>query len=132
MLTREGKNLPLTEITAKNYLVEDNERGYYHCKLERKLFDGATGARLSRPFVQKFDVKGFSVLYRNLVESGYDVEVLHDPTAKPKDVPAEVKDAPAVKKATTSVKEVPAEVLDFTAEEPVRDEKVEKPTKGGE
>lgn len=125
MLTREGKNLPLTEITAENYLVEDNERGFYHCRLERKLFDGASGERLSRPFVQKFDVKGFSVLYRNLVESGYDVEVLHDPTAKPKDVPAKVKDADAVKE------DADAEVLDFTADEPVRVVKEEKPRKGG-
>lgn len=131
MLTREGKNLPLTEITAENYLVEDNERGFYHCRLERKLFDGATGERLSRPFIQKFDVKGFSVLYRNLVESGYDVEVLHDPTAKPKDVPAKVKDAPVVKKEADAVKEVPAEVLDFTADEPVKVVKEEKPRKGG-
>lgn len=116
--------MPLTEITAENYLVEDNERGFYHCRLERKLFDGATGERLSRPFIQKFDAKGFAGLYRNLVESGYDVEVLHDPTATPKA-------ATAVKKAATAVKDVPAEVLDFTADETVRAEKVEKPTKGG-
>ena len=109
--------MPLTEITAENYLVEDNERGFYHCRLERKLFDGATGERLSRPFIQKFDAKGFAGLYRNLVESGYAVEVLHDPTATPK--------------AATAVKDVPAEVLDFTADETVRPEKVEKPTKGG-
>lgn len=83
MLTKEGKNLPLIEITAENYLVDDNERGFYHCKLERKLFDQSTSARLSRPFVQKFDVKGFAGLYRNLIESGYDVEILHDPTARP-------------------------------------------------
>lgn len=117
MLTREGKNLPLTEITAENYLVEDNERGFYHCMLERKLFDGATGERLSRPFIQKFDAKGFAGLYRNLVESGYDVKVLHDPTATPK--------------AATAVREVPAEVLDFTADKPVKGEKEAKPTKGG-
>lgn len=109
--------MPLTEITAENYLVEDNERGFYHCMLERKLFDGATGERLSRPFIQKFDAKGFAGLYRNLVESGYDVKVLHDPTATPK--------------AATAVKDVPAEVLDFTADETVRAQKVEKPTKGG-
>lgn len=109
--------MPLTEITAENYLVEDNERGFYHCRLERKLFDGATGERLSRPFIQKFDAKGFAGLYRNLVESGYDVEVLHDPTATPK--------------AATAVKDVPAEVLDFTADEPVTVAKEAKPTKGG-
>ena len=106
--------MPLTEITAENYLVEDNERGFYHCRLERKLFDGATGERLSRPFIQKFDAKGFAGLYRNLV----------DPTATPKA-------ATAVKKEATAVKDVPAEVLDFTADETVRAEKVEKPTKGG-
>lgn len=124
MLTREGKNLPLTEITAENYLVEDNERGFYHCRLERKLFDGATGERLSRPSIQKFDAKGFAGLYRNLVESGYDVKVLHDPTATPKA-------ATALKKEATAVKDVPAEVLDFTADETVRAEKEAKPTKGG-
>ena len=116
--------MPLTEITAENYLVEDNERGFYHCRLERKLFDGATGERLSRPFIQKFDAKGFAGLYRNLVESGYDVKVLHGPTATPKA-------GTAVKKEATAVKDVPAEVLDFTADETVRAEKVEKPTNGG-
>ena len=116
--------MPLTEITAENYLVEDNERGFYHCMLERKLFDGATGERLSRPFIQKFDAKGFAGLYRTLVESGYDVEVLHNPTATPKA-------ATAVKKAVTAVKDGPAAGLEFTADEAVRAEKVEKPTKGG-
>lgn len=82
MLTKDGKNLPLTEVTAENYLVEDREKGFYHCKLERVLFSSTDGSRLSRPFVQKFDVKGFEGLYRNLIESGYSVDILHDPTAK--------------------------------------------------
>ena len=76
--------MPLTEITAENYLVEEHERGFYHCRLERKLFSSVDGSRLSRPFIQKFDVKGFDRLYRTLVESGYDVDILHDPTAQAK------------------------------------------------
>ena len=81
----------------------------------------SSGSRLGR---KVFLAKGFAGLYRNLVESGYDVKVLHDPTATPKA-------ATAVKKEATAVKDVPAEVLDFTADETVRAEKVEKPTKGG-
>lgn len=94
MLTKEGTNLPLTEITAANYVVEENDKDFYHCKLERKLFSSTDGSRISRPFVQMFDVKGFEMLYRNLVEQGYSVEILHDPTAKVE----EVKDEPKTRK----------------------------------
>lgn len=112
MLTREGKNLPLTEITAENYLVDERERGFYHCKMERKLFDGASGVRLSRPFIQKFERKGFDGLYRSLVESGYDIVILHDPTK-----------AVAVKSAAV---DVPAGVLDLDAETPTKGGKPRK------
>lgn len=99
MLTKEGKNLPVLDITAENYLVEDFEKGFYHCKLERKLFSSTDGSRLSRPEIQKFEPKGFERIYRNLRELGYDVEILYDPTKKEAETAAETPAKAEVKPA---------------------------------
>ena len=131
MLTREGKNLPLTEITAENYLVDERERGFYHCKMERKLFDGALGVRLSRPFIQKFERKGFDGLYRNLVESGYDIVILHDPTKaeQPKAEPRLKAEPEPVEVSQPEAIDVPAGVFDLGAEETPKEQP--KEVKGG-
>lgn len=81
--------MPVSEITAENYLVEEREKGFFHCKLEIKAFNPNTGERLSHPFIQKFDAKGFEQMLFNLKKLGYSVEILHDPTHKVKEAPAE-------------------------------------------
>lgn len=81
--------MPVTEITADNYQVAENEKGFYHCKLEIKAFSPTTGERLSRPFIQKFDAKGFETMLFNLRKLGYSVDILHDPTRKVETKPAE-------------------------------------------
>ena len=59
----------------------DGEQGDYHCIIEIKQFDPKTGRRLSKPRVQKFDVKVWQTgIERNLRQQGYDVTVLHNPT----------------------------------------------------
>lgn len=80
----------MTEITADNYLVEDKEKGYFHCKMEIKAFNPTTGERLSRPYIQKFDAKGFEDMLYRLKKLGYTVDILHDPTKPVKvETPAE-------------------------------------------
>lgn len=104
MLTREGKEVLVTEITAENYLVEENEKGFFHCKLEIKAFSPTTGERLSRPYIQKFDAKGFEQMLFNLKKLGYSVDILHDPTRKVEEKPAEASVETESEEAAVDVK----------------------------
>lgn len=74
------KDVPLPEVTAENYIIPDGEEGTYHCRIEQRQFNPNTGERLSRPFIQKFPAKMWPVLYRNLRQQGWTVDILHDPT----------------------------------------------------
>ena len=76
------KDVDVTQVTAQNYIVPDDERGVYHCIVEVRKFDANTGRRLSIPRVQKFGKKEFETIIReNLHRQGYTVEILYDPTA---------------------------------------------------
>lgn len=80
MLTKDHTDVPVTQITAENYLVPANEKHLYHVKLEVRKFDENTGRRLSQPIVQKFGFKSFrESLISELKKQGYTVEILHDP-----------------------------------------------------
>lgn len=74
------KDVPITEVTAENYLVPKGEEGSFHVVQEIKTFDQRTGKRLSRPRVQKYGVKEFPSVKRILLQQGYDLTVLYDPT----------------------------------------------------
>lgn len=101
--------MPLTEITADNYLVEESEKGYFHCKLEVKAFNANTGERLSKPYIQKFDAKGFESMLYNLNKLGYSVEILHDPTKPQSERKAEQETAAVdVQKAKEQAKKLKA------------------------
>ena len=77
----EGKkDVPITEVTAENYIVPDKEQGDYHVVLEVRQFDPKTGKRLSKPRIQKFDPKTWNTVGRVLRQQGYDLTILHDPT----------------------------------------------------
>lgn len=84
MLVKFGegtKDVPLTEVTAENYIVPEGEESTYHVLQELKNFDRRTGKRLSRPVVQKYDAKVFQTQQRRWLQSlGYDITILHDPT----------------------------------------------------
>lgn len=84
MLVKFGdgtKDVPLTEVTAENYIVPKGEESTYHVLQELKNFDRRTGKRLSRPVVQKYDAKVFQTQQRRWLQSmGYDFTILHDPT----------------------------------------------------
>ena len=75
------KDVDVTQVTAENYIVPEDEQALYHCIVEVRKFDPNTGRRLSVPRVQKFGKKEFETLVRdNLRQQGYTVEILYNPT----------------------------------------------------
>lgn len=74
------KDVDILNVTAENYIVPENEKHVYHCKIERRKFNQETGARLSRPRIQKFNQKIFETLIsKRLPLQGYTIEILHNP-----------------------------------------------------
>ena len=68
---------------ADGYRVDKAEAHIVHVQLEIPQFDSLTGARLSKPFVQKFGVKEFEAAKENGGFTGYAVKVLHSPAFAP-------------------------------------------------
>lgn len=76
------KDVALTEVNKDNYIVPENEKHLYHCKLEMVKFDSSTGKRLSAPRIQKFGQKVYeSTIIPSLKRQGYTIELLYSPTA---------------------------------------------------
>lgn len=82
MITKNGRDLPIEQITSENYEVPRGEEMVYHVKIEVKQFNQKTGERISRPQIQKFGMKTWQGSVRDsLVKQGYTIDVLHDPMA---------------------------------------------------
>lgn len=80
MKTKDGRDLPVLEITADNYIVPQGEEMHVHAKIEVTQFDPKTGRRISRPVIQKFGMKEWqSGVNSSLRKQGYTIEILHDP-----------------------------------------------------
>ena len=75
------KDVPLSEVTAANYLVPQNEVGFWHVLQEKEEYNRQTGKRMSRPVLQKYDTKAYPATRKYLVDAGYTITVLHDPEA---------------------------------------------------
>jgi hypothetical protein len=73
------KDVPLSEVTADNYIVPQGEERHWHVIQEKKEFDRNTGKRLSRPVLQKYDTKAYPATRNYLIQAGYTITVLHDP-----------------------------------------------------
>ena len=73
------KDVPLSEVTAANYIVPSKEVRFWHVLQEKVEFDRNTGKRLSRPVLQKYDKKAFPATQKYLKDAGYTITVLHDP-----------------------------------------------------
>lgn len=120
--TEEGglRNAPLLEVTRENFVVPKGEEHLYHCRIERKQFDAKTGKRLSVPAYQIFGKKFFETFgLHNLVQQGYDVDVLHDPILWERDHAAELaaaKKAAEEAAAAKAAAEKEAERAALTAE----------------
>lgn len=74
------KDVPILEVNAANYIVPQGEEGTYHCRIEQQQFNPQDGRRLSRPRIQKFEAKSFPSVKRNLLQQGWTLDVLYDPT----------------------------------------------------
>lgn len=74
------KTSQLLELTKENYKVLETEQNVYHARIEVKQFDPATGKRISKPLLQKFEAKGFKEMLPGLQRQGFTVDVLYDPT----------------------------------------------------
>ena len=81
MITKSGKDVSLEALTPGEYIVPKGEERFYHCLIEVKQFSRTTGAKQSKPRLQKFGLKAFRKSIReNLVKQGYTITVLHDPS----------------------------------------------------
>lgn len=80
MIAKNGRDLPIEQITSENYVVPRGEEHVYHVKIEVKQFNSKTGERISRPRIQKFGMKTWESSVRDsLRKQGYTMEILHDP-----------------------------------------------------
>lgn len=73
------KDVPLSEVTAANYIVPQREERHWHVLQEKVEFDRNTGKRLSQPMLQKYDKKSYTTTEKYLRDAGYTITVLHDP-----------------------------------------------------
>ena len=73
------KDVPLSEVTPANYIVPQGEEKSWHVIQEKKEFDRNTGKQLSRPVLQKYDMKCYPQTRKYLMDAGYTITVLHDP-----------------------------------------------------
>lgn len=80
MITKDGRDTAIENLTAGNYIVPKGEERFYHAVIEVKQFDPKTGKRISTPRVQKFGKKIFETsVLANLKKQGYEVTILHNP-----------------------------------------------------
>ena len=80
MITKDGRDTPIANLTADNYIVPQGEERLYHAVIEVVQFDQKTGKRISRPRVQKFGKKTFeAIVEKSLRKQGYTITILHDP-----------------------------------------------------
>ena len=82
MLTKDGRDTPIEKLTPDNYIVPKGEEKDYHAVIEVRQFDSKTGARISKPRIQKFNKKIFEThVAESLRKQGYTITILHDPNA---------------------------------------------------
>ena len=75
------KDVPLSEVTAANYIVPQGEERHWHVIQEKVEYDRQTGKKLSRPVLQKYDTKSYPTTEKYLRDAGFTITVLHDPIA---------------------------------------------------
>lgn len=98
MRTKDGRDLPVAEITAANYIVPQGEEMSVHARIEVRQFDPKTGARISTPRIQKFGMKEWAgSVNSSLRKQGYSIEILHDPWKFAQEHAAELKAAQEAK-----------------------------------
>lgn len=127
MKTKDGKNVPVSELTAENYAVPAGEERFYHCVIEVVQFDPKTGKRISKPRVQKFSKKSFETsIYKTLKKQGYVITILYDPKGWEQKAAERKKAAEQQKFDAAVAKAVAAELAKKEAEEKAAKEAAEK------
>lgn len=63
-----------------NYELPDYEQGHYHVVVEGKNFSQQTGARISKPYVQKYTIEAWRAIQSGPGSLGLTMNILHDPT----------------------------------------------------
>lgn len=82
MITKDGRDTRIENLTPENYIVPKGEERAYHAVIEVVQYDPKTGKKLSKPRVQKFGKKTFETsVLDSLRKQGYNVTILHDPNA---------------------------------------------------
>lgn len=80
MLTKDGRDTPIGNLTPDNYIVPKGEEKDYHAVIEVVQYDTKTGKKISKPRVQKFGRKTFEQsVQATLRKQGYAITILHDP-----------------------------------------------------
>ena len=99
------KDVEIVEVNKENYIVPENEKNVYHCKIEQMNFDSKTGKRLSKPRIQCFGKKMYETkIASHLPRQGYTVEILWNPNDYLKEVEEKEKQAAANAKAKAEAK----------------------------
>lgn len=80
MITKDGRDTAIENLTPENYIVPAGEEMVYHCVIEVVQYDNKTGNKISKPRVQKFGKKIFETIVRDsLLKQGYEIKVLYNP-----------------------------------------------------
>lgn len=80
MITKDGRDVNLDELTAENYVCPQGEEMSYHAVIEIKQFNPKTGKRISTPQLQIFGKKMWeTIVHSSLKKQGYDIKIVHDP-----------------------------------------------------
>lgn len=80
MQTRDGRDLPIADMTAENYVVEEKDKGFFHIKIQRKVHDKDRQEYFYRTRIQKFGVKEWGIVQKELLKTQETLFVLYDPT----------------------------------------------------
>lgn len=80
MITKDGRDTAIENLTPENYVVPKGEEMAYHCVIEVVQYDSKTAEKISRPRVQKFGKKVFERTVRDcLLKQGYEIKILYNP-----------------------------------------------------
>lgn len=79
MLTKNNRDLPLSEITAENYLVPKGEELFFHTMIDQSRYSPDTGKKISVERIQIFGRNEFPERKRDLEKQRYTVTILHNP-----------------------------------------------------
>jgi len=61
------------------YVPTEKERGIFHVKMEKPLYDSKTGQKASKPFIQKYTIADWASCNKFNSNLGYEVEIIWNP-----------------------------------------------------